>query len=785
MSNTDFFCRGCRSFKPKYITLAEEVFKERPDIEFYAVSCVANKETCSNYKISGYPSIFTFPANSKDGTLLKRSINPLNGYKPADILKALNLPTGTEDSELDDGNDDEETSDESKTEEEEDEESDEENEEDPDNNLADNEGTEGEEKKETPKKTSLPMKKETSVSNLKNRKDIPANKKPSDTSSAATETKAILNTTVTTPRLKSTYSADVVTAEEAVDSVEENSKGEESESDTSEETDDDRKDEENPNDSPPYGSPRQDSAVESGVTSNRASVITKPGRVYGAGAALASHKPHVMDRWRDEIAQRKSSLETSFTVGKFGSIRPGKYSKLMNSLTPSENTVPGTTMTMLANTPGTEEFAARRKRNLERIQKFKNKREKSFLKHKKPVTPEMEDKMLMKKNLPFKLQPRKPNFVQKQAEKVPGIKRMFKMSKDEELILDASLSFVIGLKHGIFTSNDPLTDEKKEALKSWLNLMSVGLPPEWGLHTLIDDLSVNIELISQKDANLLKILDKYPIPRQKWSKSCDTTGIGGFSCGMWKLIHIMSIGVAEHKGGRNLIDANVVESSTRVFSPADVADTIREYIYYFFGCKECRDNFISEYDQCSFRRCDRLSDDAKAANSDDWKQVALWIWEVHNSVSVRVANEKVTRSAKKLQMSPFRTNSVPVIKKNDEIQSLWPTLETCLSCFDMDGKWNEASVFAFLERTYWSDPDEKTGRLLLAHNTDHDISGVRLIWVMLILAIGAVLFLWQHLNKSSGLRKTLAAASTLTNSVSAISIKFTDQVAGKRTTKEN
>jgi hypothetical protein len=50
-----------------------------------------------------------------------------------------------------------------------------------------------------------------------------------------------------------------------------------------------------------------------------------------------------------------------------------------------------------------------------------------------------------------------------------------------------------------------------------------------------------------------------------------------------------------------------------VFSPADAAATIREYIANFFGCKECRDHFLSQYDQCSFRRCDRLTDDANAS----------------------------------------------------------------------------------------------------------------------------------------------------------------------------
>jgi Erv1 / Alr family len=332
-------------------------------------------------------------------------------------------------------------------------------------------------------------------------------------------------------------------------------------------------------------------------------------------------------------------------------------------------------------------------------------------------------------------------------------------------------------------SKDALTDKKKAALKGWLDLLSVGLPPEWGLHTLVDDLTQNIEFISLLDANLKKIIDKHPLPRQKWSKSCDANGVGGFSCGMWKLFHTVTIGMAEHRGGLNLIDAEVVDFSTRVFSPADAADTIREYIAHFFGCNECRDHFISQYDQCSFRRCDRLTDDANASTPEDWKQVSLWLWEVHNDVSVRVANQKATRSAKKAQMSPFRKVSVTplVVKKEDEIQSLWPTIEECLGCFEETGKWNEASVFAFLERTYWAGPDAKADRLLSARNIDRDTSGGSLIWFMVLIAVAIVVSLRQHLkhlNKSPGLRKTIAAASAISN-------KLTDQVAGKRTEKKN
>lgn len=890
---------------------------KRPDIEFYAVSCVAEKETCAKYKISGYPSIFTFHANSKEGAILRRSNNPLSGgYNPADVIATLSVRAHATDSKVLRKGEDEED-------EEEDEKDDAENvdnveghEDASQGDDGEDEEGEGEGKEESegnPEMNAESLKKAsslsgiggTSASKLKDLKDkyakqrvssgnppkvdIKANyanvsvpavtmsksmaagaKPPSEqkevdgdgdeaeedeenptvsmpttkkvdeeeeeeeedededeaSSEKFSDTKAVVKVPVVTtnksmaagaeppsgkkegdvdadgddaiedeenPTVAMLTTKEVDEEDEDEDagaseysngesqSVEKKPHGDKEEADEEQDAADDDKEKEEPKGGPPNGRPREDSSIDSSVASFRAGLITKAGNIPGAGATLAGSKLHDMDRWQEVLAKRKSELLAKGGKRKPFSRPDRTTGKPLSSL--DQPATQGSTTTMRANTPGNKEFDERRKRTLERIQKFREKHERGFMRKRTPMNVGTEKHLLMKKNLPFKIVPKKPTFAQKQAEKIPVIKRMFTMSSEEELILDASLSFVIGLKHGVFMSNDALTEKKKKALKDWLDLLSVGLPSEWGLHTLIDDLIQNIDFISLKDANLKKIIDKHPLPRQKWSKSCDSNGVGGFSCGMWKLFHTVTIGMAEHRGGVNLIDAEVVDISTRVFSPADAAATIREYIANFFGCKECRDHFLSQYDQCSFRRCDRLTDDANASTAEDWKQVSLWLWEVHNDVSVRVANEKATRSAKRAQMSPFRTVSQapPVVKKEDEIKSLWPTIGECLGCFEDSGKWNEASVFAFLERTYWAGPDSKADRLLSARNIDRDTSGGSLIWFMVLVSVAIVVSLRQHLkhiNKSLGLRKTIAAASAISN-------KLTDQVAGKRTEKKN
>lgn len=216
-------------------------------------------------------------------------------------------------------------------------------------------------------------------------------------------------------------------------------------------------------------------------------------------------------------------------------------------------------------------------------------------------------------------------------EKLPVLKHIKALSSEERQYIDASIAFVQGLKLGVYTSKDPLDESKKEALQAWLELLSVSLPPEWALHELINDLHFHFAQITTSEINLNKVLDKHMLPRHDYSPSCGGLGKDGFSCGFWTLLHIMTIGVAEHRGGYNLVE------DIRVFTPMDAADTVRAYMEHFFGCIPCREHFIEKYDDCSYRRCIRLADgdtdEDEPIEAADWKELALWLWEVHNGTS--------------------------------------------------------------------------------------------------------------------------------------------------------
>lgn len=392
-----------------------------------------------------------------------------------------------------------------------------------------------------------------------------------------------------------------------------------------------------------------------------------------------------LDRFKDTIKQKRQDYIQGRTgIGKL--LRKDqtrdKRGNVKVPMTPDDMT-----KGMKQYTPGNVEYDIRRKAILDQV-----------MKHDRVARKDPTSVVLTKESLPFQKDVRKPNLAKKAAEHIPVINRMVKMSAEEELILDVSLSLTVALQTGLSMGIEDLRARK--ALRDWLDLLSVSLPPEWGIHRMIDELRNKFMFAVKSKENFLTIVKKHPRPRQGWSRSCQKRRTAtGFSCGFWKLLHTVTVGVAEQRGGKNLVDSKMMRPGTRVFSPADAADTIRNYIEQFFTCRPCRENFIKNYDDCeNNRRCDRLTDNADGATIADWKELPLWLWEVHNEVSVRI----VTESAEK-NFGPHGVKKKVSVK--DELKVIVPNVETCILCFNSDGTWNEGEVFTFLEKSYWPDAE--------------------------------------------------------------------------------
>jgi hypothetical protein len=236
------------------------------------------------------------------------------------------------------------------------------------------------------------------------------------------------------------------------------------------------------------------------------------------------------------------------------------------------------------------------------------------------------------------------------------------------------------------------------------------------LHELIDTLNANIDEITSSEVKLKSILESHFIPDSNWSKSCTAEAgslgehvnehrpiiivslqltrifiLQGFFCGFWKLLHIMSLGVAEQAGGLMLREAI---PSVRVFSTQEAASVLREYMIYFFNCDKCVKRFVGQYDSCGLQRCNRLSEQTEFVSVDTWRQFPLWMWEVHNDVSRSKANRAV-------EIFESRGRKAEARMFERDMRAVYPHIDQCVTCFDHEGKWNIDAVYNYLEREYW------------------------------------------------------------------------------------
>lgn len=695
---------------------------DNAEAEFYAVSCAAHPTTCSEFKIKGTPTVFHFPRDSDEGM-------PIQGRVTVDtVAKILNAGHNINNNNNDNDNDENQTN---KRDEE-----------------PENFGNVVEEEEEDSRVVLLDRQDEITKGQLL--EDDDDDDKPID---ETTDKK---------------FSEDQTPEYDDDDNGRQN-EDEKKYGDTYSDENDNKEDDDAQDDDRPGNNhmdsedqeedpwfpkeieqvQQQQKAVPIGFNSLVGSQQNvRPGAIAARTATRArlsqQTDPRVEEAIRAQFLKAKGKPTGFFRGGR-------KDGFNVKDEVPNE----GATNTMKAHTAKTREYDERRKQILERIEKRKGKAVRAQVEKRWDDMNQKKNQGVLsdspKKNLPYKKILTKPRV----AERIPLVKRAFKMSDEEALMLDTTLAFLHGLQYGLFRNGPTLGESEHYVLGDWLQLLSISLPQEWGIHEAIDDLMMRKDYISRSRDNLLSVIKNHMPQRATFSPSCG--GRGGFNCGFWKLLHTVTIGIAEHRGGNALIEEGSLREGAQVFSPASAADTIRDYMQYFFLCMKCGNHFVQQYNDCSnLDRCLRLSDDETTTAQSDWKELAKWLWEFHNSVSVRVQNEKAAMKRQAAASAGPGQASV-----QDRIAVLWPKMDSCMRCYGLDGTWDEEAVFLHMEVEYWpaSKPDPKTDRLLrLEQETDPTGSG---LFVVLVLLCIVLIFVMRHSISPKSVQRALLAAKSV------------------------
>jgi len=249
-----------------------------------------------------------------------------------------------------------------------------------------------------------------------------------------------------------------------------------------------------------------------------------------------------------------------------------------------------------------------------------------------------------------------------------------------ETYSDAESSFLYALSYGIFMDKHPLKSDRFIAFHDWLEFVQSAIPPEWDMmRNVVSHVFDEITIASQGDkelSTLVKESVEESVLSKGWSYSCTKGESGmGYTCGLWQLFHILSVGYVERY--------NEVHG---LISMPMAGQRLRNYIEQFFGCEVCRTHFLKTYDACAYNRCSRLSDKPTA----DPREFALWLWEVHNAVNIRLLIEAGIREDR-------------VISNEEKWSRYWPSKELCNQCWGNKEwpEWNNDEVYLYLKESYW------------------------------------------------------------------------------------
>lgn len=191
----------------------------------------------------------------------------------------------------------------------------------------------------------------------------------------------------------------------------------------------------------------------------------------------------------------------------------------------------------------------------------------------------------------------------------------------------------------------------------------------------------------------------------------------GSNCVMWTLLHVTLTAVASRGlSSRPLFsdEGSLVGKNPDSFVKIEEAlRFVRDYVEAFLSCAECKKQFLDDYDSCRYGQCD----------IKNYRDLPLWLWRVHNAVSMRVAlqhssgvdrrwpmypdcpkcwkDELVLEGARRLRSSTISV-ATPVAFVHNKTRLSRRLSDTQFSVEDLDAPFDTSRVFWHMVRSYIS-----------------------------------------------------------------------------------
>jgi hypothetical protein len=154
---------------------------------------------------------------------------------------------------------------------------------------------------------------------------------------------------------------------------------------------------------------------------------------------------------------------------------------------------------------------------------------------------------------------------------------------------DAALSFEFALRNGIYVENGPLDSGREKAFHEWLILLSKTLPPQMNRTLDIVDAILSDFPRAAGGQGGLDDLVRERVGRSgeggttndepSWIWKTCTYGDGnvGYTCGLWQLFHVVSLGVVEYNRHNPPMPTRYVSDTLRDCESAHLILRFRRY----------------------------------------------------------------------------------------------------------------------------------------------------------------------------------------------------------------